>query len=62
MPLIYLLLLRTMRVLEYGRNVPLHVKELMDIVHSFYTIWGAIDDLVKNINGTLRNTPCVSHL
>lgn len=62
MPLIYLLLLRTMRVLQYGRNVLLHAKELMNIVHSFYTIWSAIDDRVKNINGTLKKTPCVYHL
>ncbi|KIP05842.1 hypothetical protein PHLGIDRAFT_483430 [Phlebiopsis gigantea 11061_1 CR5-6] len=54
LPLISLLLLRVMHVLQRGCEVPLHPKELVNIVDSFWTIDGAIRTRVKDIKAMCK--------
>ena len=59
MPLIYLILLRAMHVLRQGRKVPLHAKELLNLAQSCWTIWLAIKDRVKDLNGEFNISLCM---
>ena len=51
MPLIYLLLLRAMHVLQHGQDVPLHPKELSNLVYSVWTVYSVIVSRVADIKG-----------